>query len=190
MCPLAGQLLRLPHSYSTPVAGIPRPPTSTPHKPPNHQSSEPARPDQPIPHSPAGPRYRFGRTWPEDAVLVGLFRVANLGHLRRNQQFTGEQKRKGKIGTDRLIPRGRVCRIVPNPARSKENVMMPCFRRDSNSYIYLWVGVISRIRPYRHCQNYSRLNGGSQDLRRFSGHFVRVWNRLGFAGVLFSLSIT
>ncbi len=24
-------------------------------------------------------------------------------------------------------------------------------------------GVITRTRPYRHCQNYSRLNGGSQD---------------------------
>ena len=55
----------------------------------------------------------------EHGLLVELLRVANLGYLRRNQQFTGEQHGKGKIGTDRLIPGGRVCRIVPNPARSK-----------------------------------------------------------------------
>lgn len=77
-------------------------------------------------------------------MLVGLFRVANPVNLRRNQQFTGEQNGKGKIGTDRLIPGGRVCRIVPNPARSKQNVMIPCLRKDSNSYIYLWIGVITQ----------------------------------------------
>ena len=29
-------------------------------------------------------------------MLVGLFRLANSGYLRRNQQFTGEQNGKGE----------------------------------------------------------------------------------------------
>ncbi len=91
------------------------------HRPPRHTSRQ-------IINLPSNPslisrflinQQGFDVDFGEHGLLVELLRVADLGYLRRNQQFTGEQKGKGKIGTDRLIPGGRVCRIVPNPARSK-----------------------------------------------------------------------